>query len=191
MAHLVFGMNVSLDGFVDHDHPDLAPDADLFRHFIAEAAAQAGSLYGRKVYDLMRYWDEDQPGWDADHAAFAAAWRRQPKWVVSTTLADVGPNTTLLGGDLAGEVRAIKAEVEGEIEVAGPMLADALSRLGLIDEYRIYLRPAVLGTGRRYFAGPVPPLRLLSQDRIGADTLRLCYAMRRAYEPTPMKGSRQ
>ena len=178
MARLVFGMNMSLDGFVDHDHPDLASDPELFRHFVAEAAAQAGSLYGRKVYDLMRYWEEDRPGWGADEAAFAAAWRRQPKWVVSTTLADVGPNTTLLGGDLAGEVRAIKAEVEGEIEVAGPMLADALSRLGLIDEYRIYLRPAVLGTGRRYFAGPVPPLRLLSQDRIGADTLRLSNAPR-------------
>ena len=68
--------------------------------------------------------------------------------------------------------------MEGEIEVAGPALADALGRLGLIDEYRIYLRPAVLGTGRRYFAGPVPPLRLLAQDRIGADTLRLCYAPR-------------
>ena len=178
MARLVFGMNMSLDGFVEHDHPDLAPDPELFRHFVAEAAAQAGSLYGRKVYELMRYWDEDQPGWGADHAAFAAAWRRQPKWVVSTTLAAVGPNATLLAGDLDGAVRALKAGVEGEIGVAGPLLADTLGRLGLIDEYRIYLRPAVLGTGRRYFVGPIPPLRLLSQDRIGADTLRLCYAPR-------------
>ena len=98
--------------------------------------------------------------------------------MVSTTLADVGPNTTLLGGDLAAEVRALNTGVEGEIEVAGPMLADARGRRGLIDEYRLYQRPAVLRTGRRYFAGPVPPLRLLSQDRIGADTLRLSNAPR-------------
>lgn len=176
MARLVFGMNQSLDGFVDHDHPDLLPDPVLFRHFIAEAGAQAGSLYGRKVYELMRYWDEDQPGWGPDEAAFAAAWRRQPKWVVSSTLTAVGPNATLIGGDLEPTVRAMKAGREGEIEVAGPTLAHALGAMGLIDEYRIYLRPAVLGQGRRYFAGPRPPLRLLSQDRIGEDVVRLCYA---------------
>lgn len=175
MARLVFGMNMSLDGFVDHDHPDILPDPVLFRHFIAEAAAQTGSLYGRNVYELMRYWDEDQQGWGPDEAAFAAAWRRQPKWVVSSTLPSVGPNATLLAGNLESAVRALKADHEGEFEVAGPTLAHALGCMGLIDEYRIYLRPAVLGEGRRYFAGPRPPLRLLSHDRIGADAVRLRY----------------
>ena len=173
MAKLVFGMNQSLDGFVDHLR--FAPDPTLFRHFIAEARGQAGSLYGRKIYEIMRYWDDDHPEWDADRRAFAAAWRSQPKWVVSRTLTTVGPNATLVGGDLEAEVRAVKAEREGEIEVAGPALASSLTELGLIDEYRIYLHPVVLGHGTPYFAGPRPPLRLLSHDRIGADVIRLSY----------------
>lgn len=174
MARLVFGMNQSLDGYVDH--MKFAPDPVLFRHFITEAEGQTGSLYGRKIYEIMRYWDEDQPGWeDAEHA-FAAAWRRQPKWVVSRTLAPVGPNATLLKGDLEAAVRALKADYEGEIEVAGPDLAKSLTELGLIDEYRIYLHPVVLGSGVPYFAGPRPPLRLMTHDRIGEDVIRLTYA---------------
>lgn len=175
MARFVFGMNASLDGFVDHDHPDMRPDPVLFRHFIAETSAQTGSLYGRKIYELMRYWDEDQAGWGQDETAFAAAWRQQRKWVVSSTLAHLGPNARRLDGDLEAAARALKAEEEGEIEVAGPTLAHALGQMGLIDEYRIYLHPAVLGRGKPFFAGPRPPLRLMSQDRIGADVLRLCY----------------
>jgi dihydrofolate reductase len=174
MAKLVFGMNQSLDGYVDHT--EFAPDATLFRHFVAEAEGQAGSLYGRRVYELMRYWDDDHPEWDADRRAFAAAWRRQPKWVVSRTLTAVGPNATLLKGDLETAVRAVKAERDGEIEVAGPNLAMSLTALGLIDEYRIYLHPVVLGAGTPYFAGPRPPLRLESHDRIGKDVVRLSYA---------------
>ena len=173
MAKLVFGMNQSLDGFVDHLR--FAPDPILFRHFIAEAQGQAGSLYGRKIYEIMSYWDDDHPEWDADRRAFAAAWRSQPKWVVSRTLTTVGANATLVGDDLEAEVRALKAEREGEIEVAGPDLANSLTELGLIDEYRIYLHPVVLGQGKPYFAGPRPPLRLLSHDRIGADVIRLSY----------------
>lgn len=78
MAKLVFGMNQSLDGYVDH--MAFAPGTALFRHFIEQARGQAGSVYGRCLYELMRYWDEDDPAWDADRRAFAAAWRRQPKW---------------------------------------------------------------------------------------------------------------
>lgn len=173
MARLVFGMNQSLDGYVDHTA--FAPGPTLFRHFVEEAKAQAGSLYGRKVYELMRYWDDEHPGSDADHRAFGAAWRRQPKWVVSRTLETVGPNATLVAGDLERAVRELKAARDGEIEVAGPRLAQALTALGLIDEYRIYLHPVVLGHGTPYFAGPRPPLRLVSSDRMGEDVLRLAY----------------
>jgi len=173
MAKLVFGMNQSLDGYVDH--LKFAPGPILFRHFIKEAEGQAGSLYGRNLYELMRYWDDDQPEWDADRRGFAAAWRKQPKWVVSRTLNEVGPNATLVGDDLEGAVRALKAERDGEIEVAGPALAKSLTELGLIDEYRIYLHPVVLGHGTPYFAGPRPPLRLMSHDRIDEDVIRLSY----------------
>lgn len=173
MARLVFGMNQSLDGYVDHEA--FGPSPRLFRHFIGEAQAQTGSIYGRKLYEIMRYWDEDRPEWGPDEQAFALAWRRQPKWVVSRTLRSVGPNATLLGGDPGEAVRRLKAAHEGEIEVAGPGLAASLGALGLIDEYRIYLHPVVLGGGTPYFAGPRPPLRLLAHERIDEDVLRLRY----------------
>src|SRR6187401_1925554 len=173
MAKLVFGMNQSLDGYVDHTA--FAPDATLFRHFIEEARAQARSLYGRRIYEIMRYWDEDQAEWGTDERAFAAAWRKQPKWVVSRSLTSVGPNASLIKDDLEGAIRALKAERDGEIEVAGPDLAQSLTALGLIDEYRIYLHPVVLGHGKPYFARPRPPLRLIASDRIGEDVIRLAY----------------
>ena len=173
MARLVFGMNQSLDGYVDH--MAFAPGPALFRHFIEEARGQAGSVYGRQVYELMHYWDDDHPEWDADERAFAMAWRNQPKWVVSRSLKSVGPNATLIEGDLAAAVRKLKAERDGEIEVAGPTLAHSLTELGLIDEYRIYLHPVVLGHGTPYFAGPRSRLRLVAHDRIGEDVIRLTY----------------
>jgi len=173
VAKLVFGMNQSLDGYVDH--MAFAPGPALFRHFIEEAQRQAGSVYGRQMYEIMRYWDDDQPGWEAAERAFAAAWRKQPKWVVSRSLKSVGPNATLVGDDLESAIRQLKTERDGEIEVAGPALAQSLTELGLIDEYRIYLHPVVLGRGKPYFAGPRPPLRLVSNDRIVEDVIRLAY----------------
>jgi dihydrofolate reductase len=95
--------------------------------------------------------------------------------VVSRSLDSVGPNATLIRGDLEHAIPRLKAEREGEIEVAGPTLAQSLTELGLIDEYRIYLHPVVLGHGTPYFAGPRPPLRLMTHDRIGDDVIRLAY----------------
>ena len=176
MAKLVFGMNQSLDGYVDHTA--FAPGPDLFRHFVEQAQEQTGSVYGRKMYEIMRYWDDDQPEWNADEHAFAAAWRKQPKWVVSRTLKELGPNATLLHGDLATSIRQLKSENDGEIEIAGPHLAQSLTELGLIDLYRIYLHPVVLGHGAPYFAGPRPPLQLVGNERIAGDVVRLTYAPR-------------
>lgn len=173
MAKLVFGMNQSLDGYVDH--MAFGPSPVLFRHFVEEAQAQVGSIYGRRIYEIMRYWDEDHPEWDSAEQDFAAAWRKQPKWVVSRSLKSVGPNATLVGGDLEASIRALKAERQGEIEVAGPGLAGSLTDLGLIDEYRIYLHPVVLGNGTPYFAGPRPALRLLAHDQIDEAVIRLRY----------------
>src|ERR671927_69017 len=173
MAKLVFGMNQSLDGYVDHTA--FAPGPTLFRHFIEEAQRQAGSVYGRRVYEVMRYWDDDHPEWDTDEHAFAAAWRKQPKWVVSRSLKSVGPNARLVEDDLEGAIRELKAERDGEIEVAGPNLAHSLTELGLIDEYRIYLHPVVLGQRKPYFAGARSQLRLIASDRIDDDVIRLSY----------------
>jgi dihydrofolate reductase len=173
MARLVFGMNMSLDGFVDHD--GFAPGPRLFRHFIDEAAAQTGSLYGRRIYEIMRYWDEDHPDWEPEGAGFAAVWRKQPKWVVSQTLATLGPNANLISGDVETAVQALKSAQQGEIEVAGPTLAGYLGARGLIDEYRIYLHPVVLGQGTAYFSDQRPALRLIGHDLIDGDVIRLRY----------------
>lgn len=173
MAKLVFAMNQSLDGYVDH--LAMEPDPALFRHFIEQAEGQAGSIYGRVIYEVMRYWDEEHPEWDAEERAFADAWRSQQKWVVSRTLDSVGPNATLIKGDLEAAVRKLKADRDGEIEVAGPELAASLGELGLIDEYQIYLHPVVTGGGKPYFSKARPALRLISSERIGGDVIRLTY----------------
>jgi dihydrofolate reductase len=173
VAKLVFGMNQSLDGYVDH--MAFAPGPKLFRHFIDQARQQAGSIYGRRLYEIMSYWDEDHAEWDDAEREFAAAWRGQPKWVVSNSLRSVGPGATLIEGDLEAAIRQLKAEVEGEIEVGGPDLARSLTDLDLIDEYRIYLHPVVLGHGTPYFAAPRPPLRLMGAEEMGEDVIRLTY----------------
>ena len=85
------------------------------------------------------------------------------------------PNATLVEGDLETVIRGLKAELTGEIAISGPELAHHVTELGLIDEYRLYLDPLVLGGGRPFFAGPRPPLRLVASDRIGEEVIRLTY----------------
>jgi riboflavin biosynthesis pyrimidine reductase len=70
-------------------------------------------------------------------------------------------------------VRKLKKDVGGEIDVAGPALAASLTDVGLIDEYRLYFRPFVLGAGKPYFAGARPPLRIVANDRFGEEAVRL------------------
>lgn len=173
MAKLVFALNQSLDGYVDHTA--FAPDPVLFRHFIDDVRGLAGSVYGRRMYEVMRYWDEDHPEWDEAERDYAAAWRSQPKWVVSRSLKSVGPNATLVEGEVEAAIRGLKSRLDGVIEVSGPELAGSLSSLGLVDEYRLYVHPVVLGGGKPFFAGPRPPLRLVASDRIGEDVIRLTY----------------
>ncbi|MGB3900229.1 MAG: dihydrofolate reductase family protein [Mesorhizobium sp.] len=173
MAKLVFALNMSLDGYVDH--MAFAPDPVLFRHFIDDVRGVAGAVYGRRMYEVMRYWDEEHPEWDEAERDYAAAWRNQPKWVVSRTLKSVGPNATLVEGDIGTAISQLKARHDGTIEVSGPELAASLGDLGLVDEYRLYIHPVVLGGGKPFFAGPRPRLSLVGSDRIGEDVIRLTY----------------
>ena len=191
MGKLVFGMMQSLDGYVAGPAGGPGsegyvagaasglelppPGVSLSRHFNDHVRGLAGSLLGRRMYEVMRYWDEDQPDWDVVEHDFAAMWRAQPKWVVSRSLKSIGANATLVAGDVEAFVRRLKAEVEGEIDVAGPELAGCLTDLGLIDEYRLYFRPFVLGGGKPYFAGARPPLRLIAADPVGEDAVKLTY----------------
>ncbi|BDU20129.1 dihydrofolate reductase family protein [Dyella sp. GSA-30] len=173
MAKLVFGLNQSLDGYIDHQK--FAPPAALFRYFIEQVRALTGMLYGRGMYEVMRYWDDDLPDWDEGDHEYAAVWRSKPKWVVSRSLKSVGPNATLIADDVEAAIRGLKSELAGEIYVAGPNLAQSLTELGLIDEYQIYLHPVVLGQGKPFFAGPRPPLRLVATDLLVESVIKLTY----------------
>ena len=173
MAKLVYAFNQSLDGYVDHQQ--FTPHPALFRHFIEHVRSLSGLVYGSRTYDVMRYWDEDFPGWAAAEHEFAAAWRSRPKWVVSRSLKSVGPNATLVADDIEPVIRGLKAQHAGEIDVAGPDLAGSLTNLGFIDEYRLYLHPVVLGRGKPFFSGPRPRLHLVASDLICEDVIRLTY----------------
>ncbi len=94
---------------------------------------------------------------------------------MSRTLTSVGPNATLVQGDVEAAIRGLKAELVGEIEIAGPGLAGSLADLGLIDEYQLYFHPIVLGRGAPFFTGPRPPLRLVASDLVGDGVIRLTY----------------
>ncbi len=173
MAKLIFEMNQSLDGYVDHER--FAPGPVLFRHFIEQVRDSAGMLYGRRLYEIMRYWDDEHVEWGELEREFALAWRKQPKWVISRTAHSAGPNATLLADDIEAAIRGLQARRAGESHVGGPALAGSLPALRLIDEYRLYLHPVVLGRGKPFFAEPPPALRLLASDRIDTNVIRLTY----------------
>ena len=179
VAKFVFEMNVSLDGYIDHEALG-PPDPPLFSYFIDLTRNAAGAIYGRALYEAMRYWDGDEwkqnePVTGVDLRAFAEAWRAMPKWVVSQSLKSVGPNATLVGADVEATVRALKSNLDGDIEIGGPALASSLTALGLIDEYSLIVHPVALGAGRPFFIGPTPRLRLASHSRLGDAALKLTY----------------
>ena len=181
MGTITYGMLVSLDGYVsglpDGPEPPMFGE-DLHWYFNALMKQTAMALYGRHMYETMRYWDT--AGTDPESTAverdFAQAWRSVPKVVVSTTLREVGDNARLVSNDVEQAVRALKAQTDGEIEVAGPTLAATLSKAGLIDEYRLYLRPGIHGGGKPFFAGGVPlDLKLLGTETLPSDTALVRY----------------
>lgn len=183
MGKLILNMNVSLDGYVDDAGGNLVmgpPSAEVFRYWIDTVKGHAATIYGRRMYEVMRYWDDDHPEWPEAEAGplreFAAAWRKGPKWVVSRTLEEVGPNATLINGDIEAQVRALKARTDGIISVSGPQIAGLMTELDLIDEYHLVVRPFVLGGGKPFFHGARPPLKLMSSEQLDGDTMLLVYA---------------
>ena len=136
MAKLVYGLNQSLDGYVDHLKIG-PPRPALSRHFMEQVRGLTGMVYGRRMYEVMRYWDDDLPDWDAEEREFAEVWRSTPKWVVSRSLKSVGLNATFVENDIETMIRGLKAQLVGEIEVAGPDLAGSLTHLGLTTSDRI------------------------------------------------------
>ncbi len=157
MRKLTYGFNVSLDGFVEGSDGDLSwgnPSDDLFRHHIEQERLVETHLYGRRLYELMNaYWptaDQD-PKASEDVREYARLWKARRTIVFSRTLKEVKGNAELFVGDLAEGIRALKARPGKDINLGGPTLAASVMPLGLIDEYRVYIRPIILGAGKPMF----------------------------------------
>jgi len=180
-AKMIFGMAQSLDGFVAAPDGEITlppPEEAFHRHFNKQLKATAVSLYGRRMYEIMRFWEtadtnpESKP-WEVEFAKF---WQRVPKVVVSKTLREVGPNATLVRTDVESELRDLKSRTDGIFDVAGPTIAALCARYGLLDEYRLYYQPVVLGQGKRFFAEPPGPLKFLGASKLPQDTILVRYA---------------
>ncbi len=166
MRKVIYLMNMSLDGYMEGKDGDLSwtdPDDELFRHFLELDAAIDLHFYGRGLYQNMSaYW----PSADQDPSAselikeYSRVWKRMPKVVVSKSLTQVDWNSTLLHRDLAEEVAMLKALPGKMMSVGGAGLAASFMQLGLIDEYWVYVHPAILGQGKSMFPHLPATIRL-------------------------------
>ena len=157
MRKVIYAMSVSLDGFIEATDGDLRwsyPDEELHQHFNEQEQLIDIHLYGRGLYENMAsYWPaaDKNPAVPEVEREYARLWKEMQKVVFSTTLTEVGWNSRLVKGDLAGEVGRLKAQPGGAMSVGGAGLAASFMRLSLIDEYRLYLHPLILGAGKPMF----------------------------------------
>ena len=187
MSRLIYSMSVSLDGFVatrDGSLDFVHVDEELHEVFNEEARSVRTMLHGRRMYELMvGYWptaDQDPTATVAERD-FARIWRDKPKVVFSNTLEGAEWNTRLVRGDAVEEVRRLKQEPDNDMDVGGPTLAAALIAADLIDEYRMYVNPVVLGAGIPFFPKLESSLdlRLVDTRRYGGGVVFLRYERQR------------
>jgi dihydrofolate reductase len=159
MRTVIYSMSVSLDGFIAGPDGDIgwaAPDEELLQFHNQQTRQIRAHLLGRGLYEDMLPWETaETTRSNPAELEFARIWKPIPKVVFSTTLEQVEGNARLANGDIAGEVAKLKeAPGEGVVSVGGAGLASTLIKLDLIDEYRLFVNPVVLGGGTPYF----PPL---------------------------------
>ena len=156
MRKLIFSMTVSLDGYIAGPDGGIdwsAPDDDLFRFHTQQVQEIGVHLCGRRLYETMAYWETAEEGpLDADYVKFAQIWKALPKVVLSKTLETVVGNTKLSREDIGEEVSRLKEQPGKDIAVGGAGLAGACMKLGLIDEWRLFVSPVLLGGGTPYFS---------------------------------------
>jgi dihydrofolate reductase len=184
MRKVVLFMSMSLDGFIEGPNREIdwhVVDAELHGHFNEELSAMGGFLNGRVMYELMaEFWptaDQD-PEATAEIAAYSRIWRDMPKIVYSTSLERAAWNTTIVRDVVKEEVLALKEQPGGDLSLGGPGIAAAFQRLGLIDEYAVYVHPVLIGAGRPLFlsADDMTSLRLLESRTFGSGVNLLRYA---------------
>ncbi|TPM31443.1 dihydrofolate reductase family protein [Mesorhizobium sp. B2-3-4] len=182
MAEIIYSMLTSLDGYIAQSDEDIGlpvPEAELHQHFNDMMREASAVLAGRRMYEMMRFWDspERETGDTEVERDFARAWRETPKIVFSTTLRQVGPNARLVSGDVGNTLTALKAQAGGPVILGGADLAASLARAGLIDEYRLYMHPVVLGGGKPYFqSGLSLALKPLGTQSLAQGVTLLRYA---------------
>jgi dihydrofolate reductase len=175
VRRIVLMISVSLDGFFEGPGGDLGwhlVDDEVHTEFNEVLGAMSAFLDGRVTYELMaEFWptaDRD-PGSTSPMAEFARIWRDMPKIVFSRTLERADWNATVVRDVVPEEIRRLKAQPGGDMAVGGADLADTFRRHDLIDEYRLYVHPVLLGQGRRLFAPADAPaaLRLVETRTFG------------------------
>ena len=183
MRRVIYAMSVSLDGFIEASDGDLSwsfPDQELHRHFNDLESTIGIHLYGRGLYENMAaFWPtaDENPSAPEQEIAYARIWKSMPKVVFSRTLEHVAWNSRLVRGDIAAEVDKLKAQSGGDMSVGGASLASTFMQLGLIDEYRLYVHPVVLGGGKPMFYQQPQAfrLKLLETRRFGSGVVLLRY----------------
>jgi dihydrofolate reductase len=181
MAKIVYSMLTSLDGYIAGPDGDIGlpvPETELHQHFNDMMRQSSLVLAGRRMYEMMRFWDspERETGATEVERDFAHAWRETPKIVFSTTLREVGHNAKV-NDDAKTTVRSLKSQTDGLIILGGADLAASLARAGLIDEYRLYMHPVVLGGGKPYFqSGLSLALKPLGTENLAQGVTLLRYA---------------
>ncbi len=184
MARLVYAINCSLDGYIDDERGRFdwsEPDVELHDHF-AELTRRTGTLlYGRRMHEVMRVWEDfrQEPGLDPHMRAFADAWCSTDKIVYSSTLDDPGiPRARIVRRFDPDEVRALKKSAEADLGIAGATLAAHALRAGLVDEVQLAVAPVIVGGGTRALPdGLRLDLRLLEERRFPAGAVLLRYAV--------------
>jgi len=164
MRKLIYSMSASLDGFIASPDGSIgwsAPDEELFRFHAQQVKDIGVHLCGRRLYETMVYWETAQESpLAADQVEFAETWKALAKVVFSTTLHSVLGNTRLARDGVGAEVSRLKAQPGKDIAVGGAGLARACMELGLIDEWRLFAVPLILGGGTPYFPPLEKPIEL-------------------------------
>ena len=184
MRPLRYSINITLDGCCDHRA--IIPDEDLHRHAMENIAQADALLFGRVTYELMeagwRWPAGVRPEWMADWTEpFARTIDAAKKYVVSTTLDRVDWNAELVRGDLRTAVQQLKQESGKGLFTGGVKLPQALTELGLIDEYEFVVHPRLAGHGPTLFAGLSKhvDLKLVSRLELGSGAVAMRYEPRR------------
>ena len=166
MGKLIYCLNVSLDGYIempDHSLDWTVVDDELHTWFNDRARGLAASLYGRRLYEVMAaYWPtgESNPESTEPMREFARIWNATPRFVFSSSLESVEPNSRLVRGDVADVLRRVRDEFDGDIEVGGANLAAQFIRKGLVDEFQLVVHPVILGAGTPFFPPLSEPMHL-------------------------------